>query len=352
MKKLNRFGIGLIWILLMIVNNKLQADQGSMLSIFDKMNYTETIDITLEMDMKALTADMRSTDKHKAILSFIDQNGVDQVWNAKVNIRGKFRRMNCDEMPPLKLNFSKADLKAAGLNTFDDLKVVTHCIENKAIAKELLLKEYLAYKLYNQITDESLRVQFIKITYQDIKSRKKKKQWAFIIEDTAQLRVRLEAKKCKNQIGLTPDQFNRNQINTAALFQYMIGNADWSLRMGRNMKMILKDDQVLAIPYDFDFSGLVNAPYAVANSNVGQKKVKERIYLGLETDRKNLQSSINLFSEKKEVILDYIKNFKALRPCSRKSVLKYVESFFENTDDIYFVREAIAAQDPHLEQTR
>lgn len=315
--------------------------QGPTVSIFDEISYTETIDLKLEVDMAALTGDMRSTAKHQAKLSFLDKDGQTQIWDTEVNLRGKFRRMNCSEVPPLKINFDKDDLKNAGLLKFNDMKLVTHCVEDEAIAKELLLKEYLAYKLYNLLTDESFRVQLLNITYADTRTGESKTQTAFLIEDTAQLRARLDAKKCKEKIGVPIDHFDKEQVSTAALFQYMIGNLDWNLATAQNVKLIRKNHKVLAIPYDFDFSGFVNAPYALMNSNVGQTKRKERIYLGLAKSQKNMQAEIAFFKGKKETLLTYINEFKLLKRNSRKEISNYIKSFYSSIEDIQFKKQMI-----------
>ena len=105
----------------------------------------------------------RNTEKHPAVFSFTDQSGAVQTWNIKVNLRGKFRRTRCENLAPLKLNFKKSELKAAGLAKFDDMKLVTHCMSSKSDAKALLQKEYLAYRLYNELTENSYRVQLLKI---------------------------------------------------------------------------------------------------------------------------------------------------------------------------------------------
>ncbi len=309
-------------------------------SIFDELSYTETLDLTLEVDMSALTGDLRSTAKHKAKLSFIDKNGLQQTWNTKVNLRGKFRRMNCNEIPPIKINFKKGDLRDAGLLEFDDMKLVTQCIKNEDLASELVLKEYLAYKLYNQLTDESFRVQLLNITYVDTRTRTSKTQSAFLIEDTAEMRARINAKKCKDKIGISADKFNREQLRTVALFQYMIGNLDWNINTSQNLKMIGKDDKILAIPYDFDFSGLVDAPYAILNSNVGQTRTRQRIYLGIEKDQESLESEIILYKKEKKALIKCIKNFDRLSSSSRKDILNYIKSFYKRIDKIQFQKQA------------
>lgn len=306
-------------------------------SIFDLVNYQEIMEVTLELELDKLLADRRSEEDFKATFSFKDQEGKEQSWKAKVGLRGRFRRTKCSEMPPLKLNFKKEDLATSGLALFDDFKLVTQCVEDESLAKELLLKEYLAYKFYNEITDYSFRVQFLKINFKDVTSGKVTKQWAFIIEDTAQLRARIGGEKYDQVFGIKAEMVNQDQFKTMALFQYMIGNHDWELyKKAHNVKLISKDRQLLAIPYDFDFSGIVAAPYTTVNPNYNLKSFSDRLYLGDPEHLKDMAATVKLFESKKESILELIKNCKTLDREQRKATIAYVNSFYDEINKIRF----------------
>jgi len=115
------------------------------------------------------------------------------------------------------------------------MKLVTQCIEDEALAKKLLLKEYLAYKLFNQLTDKSFRVQLLKINFIDSHTEEQKVQYGFLIEDTAEFRNRLGATKVDKIYNIQPELLDREQFKIVALFQYMIGNIDYDLSSGRNI---------------------------------------------------------------------------------------------------------------------
>jgi len=296
-------------------------------SIFDELTFENVVNVTIEVDYEALTADKRNETKHPAIFSYENQNGELQSWAIKTKLRGKFRRMKCNETPPLKLYFDKDALKEAGLAKFDDLKLVNYCEEDLTMAKEALVKEYLAYKMYNQITDESFRVQIIKVTYKDIKTKKKTKRFAFLIEDTAQLRARIGAKKIDTSNGFSVNLFSASQTQTMALFQYMIGNSDWKLEREKNTKIIEKDGQLLSIPYDFDFSGLVSASYASLNGTYNLTSLKDRVYLG---KLEGIEATIELFETKKEAIIEVVKDCKMITSVTKKEMIEYINSFYEN----------------------
>jgi hypothetical protein len=304
-------------------------------SIFDLVNYQEITEVTLELELDRLLADRKSEEDFKAKFSFKDYTGKEQTWKAKVNIRGRFRRIKCTEMPPLKLNFKKGDLADSGLSLFDDFKLVTQCVEDESIAKELLLKEYMAYKIYNEITDYSFRVQFLKINFKDAISGEVTQQWGFIIEDTAQLRARIGGEKYEKEFGINADSVNQDQFKSMALFQYMIGNLDWDVyKKVHNVKLIQKDGQLLTIPYDFDFSGIVAAPYTTFNPKYNIKSFKDRLYLGDPNDLKDMDLTIELFKSKKEGIIELIKSFKILDRDERKDLISFINSFYKETDNI------------------
>lgn len=303
-------------------------------SIFDLMNYQEVLHLTLETDLSTLRANRQNISSHEAKISFKDVQGNEQRWDLKVELRGAFRRIKCTDVPPLKLNFKKSALKEAGLAKYDDLKLVPQCLSDQMAAKEALLKEYLAYKLYNEMSDYSFRVQLLRITYIDTATGEKDKQWAFLIEDTAQLRARLEADKMEDAFNLPVDSFHLSQARIVAVFEYMIGNADWSFNNVRNVKFLKKKGKVIPVPYDFDFSGMVNATYAVPNTNVGQMKIEDRVYLGFENDPGQLHSVVYHLAGKKEKIEKIVMDFKPLSYGSRLEVISYLESFFEAPEQI------------------
>lgn len=316
-------------------------------SIFDLMNHQEVLEVTLEGDFETLKERRRSAEGQMVSLTFADANGEEQLWNIEITLRGNFRRMRCTAMPPMKLNFKKKELKEAGLAKFDDMKLVTQCMKDDDDSKAAVLKEYLAYKIYNEITDESFKVQLLKITYKDTKSGNSTKQWGFLIEDTAQMRNRLGVEKAEQKRGLKKDAFNQTSLYQTAVFQYMIGNSDWNITACRNVKMVVEDGKTLMIPYDFDFSGLVDASYALSNANYEMSSVQDRIYMGFEDDLVSLDATLDFYKTKQSSIKELVKNFKVLRMGDRRVVLNYLNSFYDNIDTIEY-RTKKAAATPEL----
>lgn len=305
-------------------------------SIFDLWNYQEVIDIKLTFNLEKVFNDRRGEETYPAEINFEDAAGNPQSWDLKISTRGNFRRQKCNEIPPLKLNFKKGDLRDAGLADFDDFKLVTHCLDDYQLAKELLLKEYLTYRMFNQLTDISYRVQLVNITYLDADSGLRKRQMGFLIEDTAQLRARIGADKIEKMRIVEQEKYQEDYSKLVALFQYMIGNSDWGITHSKNIKYIEKEGKILPVPYDFDFAGLVNAPYMVPASHFGLTTRFDRVYLGFEQSESELKKAMELFQDRREALYETVQEMKKLKRSAREEMIAYLDTFYENTEGIVF----------------
>ena len=260
----------------------------------------------------------------------------------ELQVRGKYRRRVC-EFPPLRIKFGKKYLSSLGLEKHNKLKLVTHCVDTKLSGNENVIKEYLAYKMYELLNPNSYRVALVRLTYIDSEaSFSKLKRFGILIEDTDEMADRLggeECEECYNQplAGISPED-----EAMVALFQYMIGNEDWELAGLRNVKMVRTPDGTLVpVPYDFDFSGLVNAPYAVPNSDLGLHSITERYFLGAGRNPEVLAGVISRFRENRKAILKMIESQKGLGVEEKKRILAYLNSFYEELPGLAFLPETI-----------
>jgi len=187
----------------------------------------------------------------------------------------------------------------------------------------------LAYKLYNQISEESFRVQFLKITYIDSKTGEKNKNYGFFIEDTAQLRARIQAEKWENPIGIDSAKINQEQLRRVAVFECMIGNVDWDYSRGHNVKVLNKNGKAIFIPYDFDFSGIVKAPYATLKTEIGQTSMDERFYLARPEDLPGIEPVLEQFKSQQKNLIRTVKSIKPLNMQSKRESIQYLDDFFE-----------------------
>lgn len=302
-------------------------------SIFESLQYEEVLNMEMEVDLDALINGEGKKKYQEAQLRYENAQGEEITWNIEVKQRGKSRRRLCD-FPPLKLRFSKEDLAAQNLAPFHTLKLVTHCLDDAIISKENLLKEYLAYKIFNELTDKSLEVQLVKLTYRDLsRNGKKLKRWGFIIQNHDELANELAAEDC-DCLNLGGDYLNRSQEALVSVFQYMIGNQDWSVRMARNVKTIRPKNgaPIILVPYDYDFSGFVDAAYAIPNPDLNVLSVKDRVYMGLKDNEMMIKTALDEVYMKKDKIYQVIKNCKALNSDARYELTDYLDAFFQNSD--------------------
>ena len=308
------------------------VDKDSAISIFDAISYDNIVDIKIISDFENLKNNRRFNDDQEASMIFEDKNGTQHNYTVDLSLRGRYRRVFSQGIPPLKIEFKKKDLEVNGFHKYDDLKLVTYFYEDKAQSKEILLKEYLAYKLYNAISGYSYRVQLVKLEIEDVNTGNKEKQMGFVIEDTDELRNRLGAHKVQDSLIVDSSSFHQIQSQIASMFQYMIGNSDWNTLPGKNIKLFEISDRIIMVPYDFDFSGLVNAPYAVPDNTKNIKSVRERVYLGFEDDLTKLEPVIKLFERKKDKLISIVNNTKDLSNKSKYEITEYLKSFYEDIE--------------------
>lgn len=306
------------------------AGNQSPTTIFETLMRDEVLDVTLETDLYELINNRRRDDYQPATISYKGKDGVSVRTAIEVAPRGKFRRRVCD-FPPVKIKFSKKELVAAGLKKHNNLKLTTHCLDDRDAGNYNVFKEYLSYKFYNELNPNSFRVQLVRITYIDVTGQvAKMRRYGFLIEDDEELAERMGGKLCEC-LGTAPENLSRNDEAIMATFQYMIGNEDWNLDMARNLKMVSFENgaPIIAVPYDFDFSGVVNPSYAVPNADLGQLRVKDRDYLGIQWDAQTINNTTALFKEKQSALYRIVMQFKLLPMSMRQEVREYLETFYQ-----------------------
>ncbi len=302
--------------------------------IFDILQSDGFMEISVKTDMTHLLENKKISNEYQnGKFMFKTDDKVSRTLPVRVKCRGRYRRMRCD-FPPLKLKFKKNDLAAHELNEFNEIKLVTHCMNEREKSKELVLREYIAYKLCNILTPGSFRVQLVKVRYLNTKKKPKKiKGWGILIEDSDELAHRMGGSKY-DKMGIPAECFNTEQEKIIALFNYMIGNTDWSCMMSRNVEFIkYSDTDIAVVPYDFDFAGLVNAPYAVANAGLGQQTIMDRVYLGEKATTVEMRPVFQHFIDNKNAILTTIDNNKLLKVESKDEMKAYLQSFFDIIGD-------------------
>ncbi|MEM1324558.1 MAG: hypothetical protein AAGI23_01325 [Bacteroidota bacterium] len=321
--------ITLIIYSLLFINLSAYAVQPDQQSLFDVFQEQDLLEVTLKTDFDLILADKRNEEYQPATFIYLNAADEEVLENIKIKQRGKYRRRVCD-MPPLKLNFDKSDLADKGLAKFDKMKLVTYCMDSPS-SKEAIVKEYLAYQMYQELTPYSYRTQLVKITYIDTDNpRRKTRHFGFLIESTSELEARIDAEEVE-AFNLQANEFNLKQEALVANFQYMIGNADWDRVTMRNVKILKPTNggKLLLVPYDFDFSGMVDANYAIPNTTLGLDSVQQRAYLGTRQDKKALIAIESYFVRKRDQLYEVIENCRYLNRVDRQEVINYLDTYYD-----------------------
>ncbi|WP_143470455.1 hypothetical protein [Labilibaculum filiforme] len=294
------------------------------------------LEISITTDLKGLVKDVgEDNEYHKGRLSYVlGDSIVSMIVNLKT--RGNFRKdRSICAFPPLTIKFNKSESNYSVFHDNHKLKLVSHCQNRNSKFEQMLVQEYLIYKAYSIFTPESFRVRMVKITYKDSEDDLKElTKLAFFIEDFKKM-ARRNGKITRYDKKVHQDRTNIGKITKLAIFQYMIGNTDWGVPTLHNIKLISKKptSRLIAVPYDFDWSSLVNAPYAVPNAKLDIKSIHDRLYRGYQRTEEELESIFKEFRMKKKFVYDLYTNCSYLEDSEKERALNYFDEFYEIIDD-------------------
>jgi|SRR5690348_4496458 len=260
-----------------------------------------------------------------------DGNTVDVP--VRVRTRGIWRLKQC-EFPPLRLDFKKDSVKETIFAKLDKPKLVTYC-RNSNEGDQLILAELQLYRIYNLLTPYSHRVRLVKLAYADSGNGKiETTRYAFLEEEPAAVAHRVGGMLAKQQ-GATVNDLVPSAGAIFGVFQYLIGNTDWSIAGLHNVELISSDSLYVPIPYDFDFSGAVNARYAVVDPRLPIHSVRERLYRGYCESPDVFPAVFDLFRSKRDSITAlYHDAIGRLLDADRvKETLAYFDDFYNTIND-------------------
>jgi hypothetical protein len=291
------------------------------------------VEMKLNSDFRKLINNKLKMAEQPATVSLKLTDNSSYSGETTIRARGVTRKETCT-MPPIMVDFRKPAANSP-LSPLHKLKLVCGC-STSAEEERLVLKEYLTYKIYTLLTDMSFRVRLAKVTYEDSKGKKPYTQYGYFIEDVDAMAKRNHCRELE-KVATAQERTDRNQMTLISLFQYMIGNADWSVANYHNIKLLLSKDETkkipYAVPYDFDYCGLVNAYYALPPEQLGNKDVRERVYRGFPRTMEELQIVIEKFNDQKANIKNLIMNFEPLPLKTRSEMMDYIEEFYKIIND-------------------
>ena len=251
----------------------------------------------------------------------------------KIKTRGHFRKMssNCN-YPPILLNFKKSSIpKSSVFEGLDKVKLVTPCQGDKYV-----IHEYLVYKLYNLITPRSFKARLVKVVFQDtVKNKSSLPYYGIMLEEEAQMAKRNQSSSVE-KMGLRPNSTHKEDFLKMAVFEYMIGNTDWSVQYQQNIKLTLTDSTSLpvAVPYDFDHAGIVRAPYANPAPELKLSSTLQRRYRGYCMPEMNEFSAVfETFNQLKDDFYALYEGNPLLSSSYQSKTRKFLDQFYETIND-------------------
>ena len=318
----NLLTISLCVLLLNCVTNSLWAAEIDSLFKSD-----EIINMELRADFSTIQAERTgNAEYHDGELVYYTPNGETVKLSVKLIVRGHFRRdtANCN-FPPLYVNFKKGEVKNTIFNNQNELKLVTPCIYEKDV-----IEEYLIYKMYNKVTDFSMKVRLVKILYFDTtRQRKLFEKYSFFLEKKEHVAERNNV--FVKDIYESAFDLNKENFKRMAVFQYIIGNVDWYLKLKQNIVIMQPNDTTLAplaVPYDFDLSAFVNAYYAKSKSGPKKPSGNERIYKGLCYTTDEFEEVFKFYRELRPVFESIINNSELISESTKRQKIKCIEYFY------------------------
>jgi hypothetical protein len=297
----------------------------------------EPLALTLRADFSALRRD-RKGDLEERPATLIWHRAEDDSVTLDVQLRprGNFRLdpSNCS-FPPLRVNFKKGQDSATVFEGQDKLKLVVPCKPNLSAYEQYVLREYLLYRVYQMVTDQSFEVRLAHVTFEDTSgSDDPFTRFAFFIESDDAMAARIHGQLVDIPEGkiIRADMLDPDVSTRVAVFEYMIGNTDWADAEIHNVTSLLMGGRVTPIPYDFDFSGAVETPYSTPAPGTPIKTVRQRYYRGWCWPGQNIDATLSAFRAARPRIEELYRSFPYLDDRGRTETLEYFAQFFETID--------------------
>ena len=305
---------------------------------------TEPLDISFSMSIKTVRNSKADSVYFKEKLYYHNKAGTDSI---KIGLkrRGNFRLQQC-YFPPLWMKIEKKNSNNTLFEGNKKLKLVLPC-NSHAGSNDLILREYLCYKLYEAITLFAFETRLVNIDLTEQKGKKRKNYQlkGILIEDINRTAIRCGAKAAKDAKVL-PGALNDTCALRFDLFQLLIANTDWSKGYQHNSKLIYQNSKYIPIPYDFDMSGLVDAPYSivsqVGNDQLPIENVKQRYYRGFCASNETTNFIRKEFLSNEEKLLavpDEIKG--SLSDKEITGIKEYLKQFFEILKDDHLFQQKV-----------
>jgi hypothetical protein len=301
-----------------------------------------TLAVRIEAPFTTLMRERSDTEEYDGTLAYTDAAGAEKILDVKLRTRGIYRRReDTCEFAPIRLNFRKKQVEGTEFAGQDKLKLVTHCENGSDSYQQYVLKEYLAYRIYNALTPYSFGARLLHVTYVDSeRNGAAQTRYAFVIEDNDLLAERIGGQKAEVR---TADyrQMDGKQANLVTVFQYLIGNTDFSMIKPdkdkdccHNVELFsITPREYVPVPYDFDFSGIVDARYAEPHPSLNMRSVTRRRYRGICETNEFMDETLEHFRNNEATIRQIASTIEGLDDRTRDKALRYIDEFYADIAD-------------------
>jgi hypothetical protein len=308
----------------------------------------DLLTFTIEAPLATIFKDRgKERNERPAKLTIPGSDGQPVTLDVDIRTRGKTRaeRRIC-EFPPLRLDFDTAG-PGTVFEGQDDLKLVTHCQDGRPEHEQYVLQEYLVYRTYNLLTDLSFKARLARITYVDTDGKRDTvTRYGFLLEPVDAMAAR-NGWQALRIPAVPPENANPQTLALVEVFQYMIGNPDWSVFTvepgeeaccHNTVPIGSGAGSVFSVPYDFDISGIVHTRYAdrlfaPEERNLGIRSVRQRAYRGYCASEGNLPGTFALFNQKRDAVYALHREQPGLDAEVVKRTVEYLDAFYDTIND-------------------
>jgi len=309
-----------------------------------------TLAMTLTAPWQEFVRNKNSKKRYPGTLEYIDDSGAKHSLPVAFEARGHNRLKVC-KFAPIKLIFDKEAIEDTPFRGNKSLKLSTHCSSDER-SEQYVIREMLAYHIYNLVTERSFKVRGLSVTYVDSADHSRDgPHFGFLVEDDSEVAKRNHLEKLDLPRAKL-EQLEPLESSRFALFEYLIGNTDFAQLNGptpdrccHNSVLIGENPQskLYTVPYDFDSSGLVDAYYAVPNPVLKISSNRERVYRGFCANNATLETARSEFLRLEPQILELPRKDSRLVAGSKEWTGDYLSKGFDVLrDDAKFAREVTA----------
>jgi len=324
----NNTSIATAFLLFLLIG--LQSISHAQETIFNHLYELEEVPtIKIETDLKHLVRHKIKEEYQPATVTILSLKGDLREWTTKVRARGNIRKKVC-HFPPIKINFKEKELASAGFDSLDILKLVLQCRSSKRTVS-YVVKERLAYDLYAMIDTNSMRAKMVNVEFWN-EGEMKESLSAFLVETEDHYSQRLNSRIAESG-KLNSSILKRDHYLKMTFFQYMIGNVDWAIQNKHNVEIIqTADKKYIAVPYDFDYSGLVNTDYATPHKSLPIDEVTERFFMSKGVKIGEAIATAAYFISMKDGLYKCVTAASYLDDDDKEEVIHYLDGFYQTME--------------------